>query len=75
MDTDLEPPEAQALWRAAGRGGTAGRLFEADRRFQGYPWYDALPRVKDVRTDVAVRRRGPSARGLSGPARSAGSLR
>ena len=54
MDTDLEPPEAQALWRAAERGGTAPRLFEADRRFQGYAWYDALPRVKDVRTDVAV---------------------
>lgn len=54
MDTDLEPPGAQALWRAAERGGTAPRLFEADRRFEGYAWYDALPRVKDVRTDVAV---------------------
>ncbi|MYA95545.1 MAG: sensor histidine kinase [Nitrospinae bacterium] len=54
MDADLEPPEAQALWRAAERGGTAPRLFEADRRFQGYAWYDALPRVADVRTDVAL---------------------
>ncbi len=54
MDTELEPPEAQALWRAAERGGIAPRLFEADRRFQGYPWYDALPRVKDVCTDVAA---------------------
>ena len=54
MDTDLNPPEAQALWRAAERGGTAPRLFEADRRFEGYAWYDALPRVKDVRTDVAL---------------------
>ncbi len=54
MDTELEPPEAQALWRAAERGGTAPRLFEADRRFEGYPWYDALPRIKDVSTDVAA---------------------
>ena len=54
MDTDLSPPEAQALWRAAERGGTAPRLFEADRRFRGYPWYDALHRVKDVHTDVAL---------------------
>ena len=54
MDAELGPPEAQALWRAAERGGTAPRLFESDRRFEGYPWYDALPRVKDVRTDVAL---------------------
>ena len=54
MDLSIEPPEAQALWRAAQRGGTAPRLFEADRRFEGYAWYDALPRVADVRTDVVV---------------------
>ena len=54
IDTELEPPEAQALWRAAKLGETAPRFFEADRRFQGYPWYDALPRVADVRTDVAL---------------------
>ena len=55
MDVDLEPPEAQALWRAAERGGMAQRLFEADRRFQGYGWYDALPRVSEVRTEVSVK--------------------
>lgn len=54
IDADLSPPEAQALWRAAERGGTAPRLFEADRRFRGYPWYDALHRVTDVHTDVAL---------------------
>ena len=54
MGVDLEPPEAQALWRAAERGGTAPRLFDADRRFEGYGWYDALPRVTGVHTEIAV---------------------
>ena len=52
MDVDFEAPEAQALWRAAERGGTAPRLFETDRRFQGYGWYDALPRVTGVQTRI-----------------------
>ena len=52
MDLDIEPPEAQALWRAAERGGMAPRLFEADRRFEGYAWYDALPRITGVQTRI-----------------------
>ena len=52
MDLSLEPPEAQALWRAAERGGMAERLFEADRRFEGYAWYDALPRITGVQTRI-----------------------
>ena len=42
---DPEPPEAQALWRAAERAGVASQLFEADRRLEGYGWYDTLDRV------------------------------
>ena len=45
MDCDPEPPEAQALWRAAERAGIASRLFEADRRLDGYDWYDRLDRL------------------------------
>ena len=52
MGVDLEPPEAQALWRAAESGGMAPRLFEADRRFEGYGWYDTLPRVTGVQTRI-----------------------
>ena len=52
MDVDFEAPEAQSLWRAAERGGMAPRLFEADRRFEGYGWYDALPRVTGVQTRI-----------------------
>ena len=48
MDCDPEPPEAQALWRAAERDGFAPRLFEADRRLEGYGWYDGLDRMAAV---------------------------
>ena len=48
MDCDPEPPEAQALWRAAERDGIAPRLFEADRRLEGYGWYDGLDRATAV---------------------------
>ena len=48
MDCDSEPPQAQALWRAAERDGFAPRLFEADRRLEGYGWYDGLDRAAAV---------------------------
>ncbi len=57
MDCDPEPPEAQALWRAAERAGIASRLFEADRRLEGYPWYDAVERVVRIHTEATVERR------------------
>ncbi len=54
MDCDPEPPEAQALWRAAERAGMADRLFEADRRLEGYGWYDRLDRVTGIDTEVVA---------------------
>ena len=54
MECDPEPPEAQALWRAAERAGIAPRLFEADRRLAGYPWFDALERVIHIETAVTI---------------------
>ena len=54
MDCDSEPPDAQALWRAAEREGTASRLVEADRRLEGYGWYDALDRVTEITVRVAA---------------------
>ncbi len=51
---DPEPPEAQALRRAAERAGIAARLFEPDWRLAGYPWYDALDRVTDLSVRVAA---------------------
>ena len=53
MAVDPETPDAQAFWRAAERAGIAGRLFEGDTRFEGYAWYDALARVRDLRIDIA----------------------
>ena len=54
MACDPDPPEAQALWRAAQRAGMADRLFEADRRLEGYGWYDSLDRVTGIDTDVTA---------------------
>ena len=54
MACDPEPPEAQALWRAAERAGMADRLFEADKRLEGYGWYDGLDRVTGIDTEVAA---------------------
>ena len=55
MACDPDPPEAQALWRAAERGGDTERLFEADRRLEGYGWYDGLDRVTGIDTEVTAR--------------------
>ncbi len=54
MDCETEPPEDQALWRAAGRGGVAPRLFEADRRLEGYGWYDGLDRATGIAVEVML---------------------
>ena len=54
MGCDPEPPEAQALWRAAEREGVAHRLFEADRRLVGYGWYDRLHRVTGIAIEVTL---------------------
>ncbi|MCY3670038.1 MAG: hypothetical protein OXH14_03065, partial [Alphaproteobacteria bacterium] len=54
MDCETEPPEDQALWRAAERGGAAPRLFEADRRLDGYGWYDRLDRATGIAVVVTL---------------------
>ena len=57
MDCDPEPPEAQALWRAAERARVDSRLFEADRRLEGYSWYDTIERVVRIHTEATIERR------------------
>ena len=54
MDCDPEPHEAQALWRAAERNGVAPRLFEADRRLEGYAWYDGLHRTTAIDVELTL---------------------
>ncbi len=49
---DADPPETQPFYRAARRAGLAPRLCESDRCLEGYGWYDALPRLTDVRTEI-----------------------
>jgi len=54
MDCDPEPPEAQTLWRAAAREDIANRLFEPDRRLEGYGWYDTLDRATGIAVEVTL---------------------
>ena len=49
-----EPSEAQPLYRAALRNDLARRLFEPDRRLEGYGWYDAITRIPDLKTEVTA---------------------
>ena len=54
MVCDPEPPEAQAFARAAERNAIAERLFEPDRRLEGYAWYDAIARVMNIHTEITA---------------------
>ena len=54
MTCDPEPPEAQAFARAAERNAVAERLFESDRRLEGYAWYDAIARVVNLHTEITA---------------------
>ena len=54
MACDPEPPEAHAFARAARRAGIAKRLFEPDRRLEGYPWYDRIERIVGLHTTVTA---------------------
>jgi len=51
---DPEPPEAQAFRRAAERSGVTHRLFEPDHRLEGFGWYDAIPRLVGIRTEITA---------------------
>ena len=77
VDCDPEPPEAQALWRAAEREAIANRLFEPDRRLEG----SNLARAFPVRCDQFFHpldfcfedaKRGPRKIGAFGKERPAG---
>ncbi len=70
MACDSEPPEDQALWRAAERNGIAGRLFEPDRRLEGYAWYDAIERIVHIHTEATVGRRPYALDSYPAPERS-----
>ena len=51
---DAEPPEAQTFQRAAERNAVAERLFEPDRRLEGYAWYDAIERAVNLHTEITL---------------------
>ena len=71
---DLEPPDAQAFARTAERNGEAQRLFEPDRRLEGYGWYDSLPRITGIRTEVTAGGRTCALQDWPAPPRTAAPL-
>ena len=59
VTAELEPPEAQTFYRAAGRNALAHdpiaeRLFQEEPRYEGFDWYDQLPCLETLRTAVHV---------------------
>ena len=44
----MEPHQEQMLARAAASAGIAKRLCRAEVRYEGFPWYDELPRIVDI---------------------------
>ena len=54
MEAELEPPEAQALFRALQRAGLAPRVRAPEPRFAGLAWYDRLPRIRSLAVIAVV---------------------
>ena len=54
MEAELEPPEAQALFRALDRAGLAPRVRAPEPRCAGFAWYDRLARVRGVSARVVL---------------------
>ena len=54
MEAELEPPEAQALFRALERAGLAAAVRVPDPRCAGLGWYDRLPRIRSLAVIAVV---------------------
>ena len=54
MEAELEPPEAQSLFRALERAGLAPRVRAPEPRCAGFAWYDRLARVRGVSAHVSL---------------------
>ena len=54
MEAALGAPEAQTLFRALERAGLAAAVRAPEPRFEGFAWYDRLPRIRSVLTLAVV---------------------
>ena len=54
MEAEMEPPEAQTLFRALERAGFAPRVRAPDPRCAGLAWYDRLPRIRSLAVIAVV---------------------
>ena len=73
LETELDPPGAQALYRALVRARLDGHVLAPEPRLAGAGWYERLPRIRDVAVRVTV---GGVTRPLDAvPERADGALR
>lgn len=54
VGNDMPPCDQQALWRAAQHAGISHRLCAKETRYDGYAWYDRLPRAVRMTTTASV---------------------
>ena len=54
MEAAPGAPEAQALFRALERAGLAAAVRAPEPRFEGFAWYDRLPRIRSALTLAVV---------------------
>ena len=54
MTAELEPHDAQTFHRAAVRAGIAERLFKPRSQFEGFGWYDSIPRITHITAHVTT---------------------
>ena len=48
MTAVFEPHEAQTFHRAAVRADITNRIFEPRTQYEGFGWYDNIPRIREV---------------------------
>ena len=54
VDEDIPVCDQHTLDRAAVRTGLKARLCNRDKRLEGYPWYNAMPRITKIDTTVTT---------------------
>ena len=73
VSPEMERPDQQALWEAAIKANATRLLYAPEPSYQGYDWYDQLPKATELSTDYennGVTRNIETLRKLKTPAQS-----